>query len=130
MSKKNQEDSLENKILTEGKKVEAQIISCKCSDDPEDYEHTIFEIDFEYFINDIKVNKSIMFSINTMHIDYAYEGGLLDVPKLKYSLDDFKKSLSTGKTLEIISLDTPPFDYINNFNEISREIMQYRQVWM
>jgi hypothetical protein len=123
-------ESIENQILTEGKKVKAKILSCKCSDDPEDYEHTIFEIDFEYSINDINVKKSIRFSINTVHIAYAHGGALLGVPKLKYSLDDFKRSLSAGNTFEIISLDTPPYDYINNFNKASREVMQYPQVWM
>lgn len=123
-------DSLENKILTEGKKVKAEITSCKCSDDPEDNEHTIFEIAFVYFIKGKKVAQKLGFSINTVHMAYAHGGGLFGVPKLDISPDDFKKLLSPGETFNVISLETQPFEYIFYFNEKLSEVMQYRQMWM
>jgi hypothetical protein len=123
-------DSLEKKILTEGKKVKAKIISCKRSDDPEDDEHTIYEIDFEYRIDGIKINKNFNFSINTTHIAYAHEGGLLGVPKLDISLDDFEKLLSPGEAFDVVSLATPPYEYVFYFSEKLDEVMKYKQVWM
>jgi hypothetical protein len=129
MKRKEIKTDLEKEILAEGKRVDAEITSCKCTDDPEDAEHTIFEIEFQYDINEMKVKKSITFSINTVHIAYAHGGGLIGVPKLKYSLDDFKKSLMPGEIIEIISLDKPPFHYINRFNKISRKVMSIPEVW-
>jgi hypothetical protein len=129
LSGKKSKIDLEEKIMTMGKKIKAKIISCKCTDDPDDPEHEIFEIEFQYRINDNNIKKEIMFSINTAHIEYAYLGELIGVPKLKYSLNDFKKSLMPGEVMEIISLDKPPFQHINHFNKISRKVMSIPEVW-
>jgi hypothetical protein len=129
MSEDYDDEVARKKILKEGKEVDAIITSCICSDDPEDSEHSIFKIEFEYFINEIKVQKDFEFSINTMHITYAHEGLLLGVTKLEYSLDDFKKSLMPGEILRIISLDKPPFEYLNKLNKIALAVWKIPEVW-
>jgi hypothetical protein len=122
--------NLEKTIMAEGKKVKAIITSCKCCDDPEDREHTIYEIDFEYNITDIHISKNFSFSINTAHLEYANLGELLDVPKLNCSLNDFAKMLSPGEYLEIVSLEYPPYEYVLIFNYRLSEVMKYKQMWM
>ncbi|GEM_PF-4991760 len=121
---------LENKILAEGQKVKATITFCQCSDDPKDGEHTIFNIDFEYTIDGKRITNSFDFSINTVHLAYAHGGGLLGVPKLDISPGDFKKLLSPGEVFDVISLPTPPHEYIFYFSEKLNEVMKYREVWM
>ena len=120
---------LSNKILKEGIKVNATITSCTTHDDPDDDEHTIYEIDFYYYIEGNKVEKNITFSINTAHIEYAFHGMMINTPKSKYSLKDFNNSLKKGSIIEIISLEKPPYHFICNFNETSREIMNSPDMW-
>ena len=120
---------LDKILLTQGKKVEATITSCICTADATDDEHNIFEIEFEYFINNRKIKKSMSFSINTAHIEYAHMGELFDVPRLEYSLVDFKRSLEPGNKIDIMTLGKWPFHYANQFNPICREVMSIPQVW-
>lgn len=120
---------LENKILREGIKTNATITYSNQRNDPNDDEHTIYELEFSYYINNIKIEKKSIFSINTAHIEYGYHGMLINTPKFKYSIDDFNRSLKAGETIEVISLDKPPYHFINNFNEVSREIMGAPHVW-
>jgi hypothetical protein len=123
------DSGLDKILLKQGKKVEATITSCICTDDTTDDEHNIFTIEFEYFINNRKVKKRTNFSINTAHIEYAHLGELFDVPRLEYSLVDFKKSLEPGNKIDIITLGKWPFHYVNQFNPICREVMSIPQVW-
>lgn len=127
--KRKKKVDIKDKILSEGTKVKAEITSCKMTDNPNDDEHTVFQIGFQYKINGEAVKKSIIFSINTMHIEYAHIGQLFGVPKLKYSLNDFIKSLKPGEVLDVISLDKPPYHYLVDFNKISRKVMSIPQVW-
>lgn len=122
--------SLKDEILEKGQKIKADIISCEIRDNPRDYEHEIFIIDYEYTINNNRVKNQINFSINTAHIEYAFRGELGKVPKTNCSLHEFKKLLSAGNQLEIISMPNPPYDYILYFEDRINEITKYDEIWM
>lgn len=122
--------SLKSEILENGQKIKADIISCEIKDNPNDDEHEIFTIDYEYTINNNQVKKQFIFSINTAHIHYAFKGELGKIPKTNCSLDEFKKLLSPGNKLEIISLPNPPYDYILYFEDKINEITKYDEIWM
>jgi len=50
---------LHNKILKEGIKTNATITSCITHNNPNDDEHTIYELEFYYYIGTNKIEKSI-----------------------------------------------------------------------
>ncbi len=123
-------EDAEDQILKEGKQITARILECRTSDDPRDSEHMLFDINFAYEINGVTVQKNIKFSFNIVHLGYAHTGGLLGVPRLSVTPDDFIKALSPGETLEVQTLETPPYDFITTFNETAVSVMKYDAMWM
>jgi hypothetical protein len=97
--------------------------------DPRDDEHQIIHIGYEYEVDGQTFSRELKFSINFVHISYGYEGGLINTPKFKYSLSDFRNSMQAGQTMNIRVLPKSPFWYLVEFNEVMQEIMQYAAVW-
>ncbi len=122
--------SLNDEIISKGKKFTARITACESVNDPDDLEHDIFTIDYEYLQDSAKISKQMKFSINAVHISYACDGGLSGVPKTNCSYEDFQKMLSAGNTLNVTALTEPPYEDIVSFNEEVNNIMKYRQIWM
>jgi hypothetical protein len=116
-------------VMREGVEVSGVIKACKETRDPHDDEHTIFTLEYEYDVDSRVFKKKLTFSINTVHIAYGYSGGLLHTPKFKYSLDDFRNSMQPGQTLKIRTLNTPPYSYIVEPNEVMAEVMRHEAVW-
>jgi len=119
-----------NLVMKEGVEVIATITSCQFSPDPDDFEHEIVHFDFEYSIDSKVMKKSHSFSINTMHIIYAHDGQLLDIPRLKYSLEDFKAAIAPGKTIKVRSLPKEPYWIVIEYNEVLNVVMNIEAVWM
>lgn len=120
----------EDEIRKNGVRVTSRIVDCECRDNPHDTEHTLFTITHEYEAGGTTVRKVLHFSFNLVHLAYANRGGLLNVPRLDLTPDDFIKAMGKGGTLDVITLSTPPHDYITFFNETAATVMQYEQMWM
>jgi hypothetical protein len=97
--------------------------------DPRDDEHSIIHLDYEYEVDGQQFTKEIEFSINIVHIDYGYAGGLTHTPKFKYSLVDFRNSMKAGQKLKVMTLAKPPYSYFVEFNEIMSDVMGHEAVW-
>jgi len=64
-----------------------------------------------------------------MHIIYAHEGQLFDIPKLKYSLEDFKAAIAPGKIIKVRSLKEEPYWLIIEYNDVLNTVMNIESVW-
>jgi hypothetical protein len=118
-----------NEILNRGIEATAVITYCNEESDPRDDEHHIFHLGFDYVVGPRVFHNEVRFSINVAHIVYGFNGGLINTPKFKYSLDDFKNSMRPGKTLKVTVLEDQPEDYVLEVNEVMAEIMRHDAVW-
>ncbi len=125
----NSEEIMKNRIIENGIEIKGIISDFGCFPDSRDSEHEIFQLDIDYEINGKKYNAGCYFSINTVHIEYAYLGQLLDTPKIEYNLENFKDSFKRGNIIELKVLENDPTKYIILYNEIAREIMKIQAVW-
>jgi hypothetical protein len=124
-----EQEALKKKIIDEGVKIQAEIVSFNTKPDPDDWEHTIYKIEYQFQVKDKTVKKKISISINTMHIAYAHLGQLIGLPKLDISNEDFDKSLAPGQQIDVIVLEEPPYHHLVMFNEVSSKIMGIRNMW-
>jgi len=118
-----------NLVMKEGAEVFATITSSQFSPDPDDSEHEIVQFNFEYSINGKLIRRSHSFSINTMHIIYAHEGQLFDIPKLKYSLEDFKAAIAPGEKIKVRSIKEEPYWLVIEYNDVLNTVMNIESVW-
>jgi hypothetical protein len=115
--------------MKEGVEVEGVIKTFQERPDPHDDEHTVFLLEYEYEVESRLFRRKLEFSINTVHITYGFTGGLLNTPKFKYNLNDFKNSMQPGQKLKIRSLRKPPYWFLIEVNEVMAEIMRHDAVW-
>jgi len=116
-------------VMKEGIEVDCVIKTIQEKPDPHDDEHRIFILEYEYAVESRLFRRKFEFSINTVHISYGFEGGLINTPKFKYSLNDFRNSMQPGQKLKIRSLRKPPYWFLIEVNEVMAEIMRHDAVW-
>ena len=116
-------------VLKNGIVVVAFIKTCREEPNPSDTEHTVFSLEYEYKVAANVFKRELTFSINTMHINYGYKGGLFNTPKFKYSLDDFRNAMQPGQKLQIRTLTQPPYSFLVEVNEVMSDIMRHDAVW-
>ena len=115
--------------MKEGIEVDGVITACHEKPDAHDDEHCIFILEYEYEVASLRFSRKLEFSINVAHITYGYAGGLLNTPKFKYSLEDFKNAMQPGQKLKVKTLDKPPYSYLVEVNEVMAEVMRHDAVW-
>jgi hypothetical protein len=117
-------------VMKEGVEVYGVIKTCQEKPDPHDDEHSIFILEYEYEVDSRLFKRELEFSINAVHIAYGHAGGLINTPKFKYSLDDFRNSMQPGQNLKIRTLKKPPYWFLVEANEVMAEVMRHDAVWM
>ena len=117
-------------VLKDGIEVDGVIKAYQEEPDPQDDEHSIIRLEYEYEVDAQLFKRELEFSINTVHIAYGFAGGLTNTPKFKYSPDDFRNSMQAGQKLKIRTLPKPPYWFLVEFNEVMTEVMRHRAVWM
>ncbi len=117
-------------VMNEGVVVYGVIKTCQEKRDPQDDEHSIFILEYEYEVDSRLFKRDLKFSINAVHIVYGYAGGLINTPKFKYSLNDFRNSMQPGQKLKIRTLKKPPYWFLVEANEVMAEVMRHDAVWM
>jgi triphosphoribosyl-dephospho-CoA synthetase len=118
-----------NEIFSHGIDCIAVITSYNEEPDPRDVEHSIIRIGFDYEAAARVIQGNIKFSINVMHIVYGAAGGLINTPKFRFNLDDFKKSMQPGEKLKVKVFENNPDKYVLEVNEVMEEIMRHDAVW-
>lgn len=116
-------------VMEEGIEVYGVIKTYQEEPDPNDDEHSIFILEYEYEIDTQPFKRELKFSINTTHIIYGYAGGLYNTPKFKCSLEDFKNSMQPGQQLKIKTLKKPPYWFFVEAHNVMAEIMKHDAVW-
>jgi hypothetical protein len=119
-----------DQVLKDGIDVVGRIRKVDETPDPQDDEHHIFRIEYEYMVNHTPVVKDLEFSINIMHIVYGFAGGLTNTPKFKYGLDDFRNAVQAGQPIYIKVVPKEPYWWLVEFNDVMSEIMNQKAVWM
>lgn len=117
-------------VLKDGVEVYGVIKTYQEKPDPHDNEHSIIRLEYEYEVDGQIFKRELEFSINTVHIVYGFAGGLMNTPKFKYSLDDFRRSMQAGQKLKIRTLSKPPYWFVVGFNKVMVEVMRHKAVWM
>lgn len=117
-------------VLKDGVEVYGVIKTYQEKPDPHDNEHSIIRLEYEYEVDAQLFKRELEFSINTVHIAYGFAGGLINTPKFKYSLDDFRNSMQAGQKLKIMTLPKSPYWFLVKFNEVMVEVMRHDAVWM
>ena len=120
----------EEKAEKDGVFVKGTITKSEFKPNPEDDEHTVIEIEFCFDINGERIEKKFIFSINTTHIDYAFAGELLNVPKIEMDSKLFLEHLAPGSVFDIQANPNPPYDCIFFFGENLSAVMDYDQMFM
>ena len=118
-----------NVVLKEGSEVDGVIKTFQEKSDPHDDEHSVFILEYEYEVDSRLFRRILEFSINIVHISYGYSGGLLNTPKFKYNLKDFRNAMQPGQKLKIKTLKKPPYWFSIEVNQIMAEIMRHDAVW-
>lgn len=116
-------------VMKEGVEVYGVIKTCQEKQNPNDSEHSIFTLKYEYEADSRLFKRDLKLSINIDHVEYGYAGGLYNTPKFKYSLDEFRNSMRPGQKLKIRTLNKPPYWFLVEANEVMAEIMQHEAVW-
>jgi hypothetical protein len=118
-----------DQVVKDGIDVIGRISKVDETPDPQDDEHHIFRIEYEFIVNQTPIVKDLEFSINIMHIAYGFEGGLINTPRFKFGLADFRNSVQPGNPIHIKVITQPPYWFLVEFNEVMSEVMQYEAVW-
>jgi hypothetical protein len=118
-----------NEIVARGIDLFAVIKKYLEKPDPHDDEHSIIHLEFEYEVGTQLFKQELEFSINIVHIMYGFSGGLINTPKFKYSLDDFRKSMQPGQKLKVKILVDNPDMFVLEANDVMTEIMRHEAVW-
>jgi hypothetical protein len=116
-------------VLKDGEEVYGVIKTYQETPDPHDDEHSIIRLQYEYVVEPKQFKRELEFSINIVHITYGYAGGLINTPKFKYSLDDFRNSMQPGQKLKIKTLKEEPYWFFVEANEVMAEVMRHDAVW-